>query len=219
MSNIVPPTPLHLIHIHSMHIQPHCSYAVREPVYVMLICTESTFGAKYHGQLAAQRSCQSGLGCPLAVTDPWCRGTVSLWHFNGDFISPARQERKRSAAVLVPTLRECFCVKVTPRLGLIVWDTRRWREDGEREVKSSYNVSSVKLGINIHAGRPHPLETGQPPHGLNPICWTLPLTKSQSLSSALWENKWPQQRIPGTPSIESRLLWPLFLGLPACRIV
>lgn len=101
MSNIVNnPPPHHLIHIHSMHIHLHCFYAVREPVYVMLICTESTFGAKYHGQLAAQRSCQSGLGCPL---------TVSLWHFNGDFISPAREERKHSTAVLVPTLRMFWC--------------------------------------------------------------------------------------------------------------
>lgn len=92
-----------------MHIHPHCFYAVREPVYVMLICTESKFGAKYHGQLAAQRSCQSGLGCPPAVTDPWCRGTASLWHFNGDFIFPAREERKCSAAVLIPTLRMFWC--------------------------------------------------------------------------------------------------------------
>lgn len=54
---------------------------------MMLICTDGTFGARYHDQLAARHSCQNALGCPLTVMDLLCCGTGSLWHFNENFDS------------------------------------------------------------------------------------------------------------------------------------
>ncbi len=54
---------------------------------MMLICTDGTFGARYHDQLAAQRRCQNALECPLTVICLLCCGTGSLWHFNGNLDS------------------------------------------------------------------------------------------------------------------------------------
>lgn len=50
-----------------------------------------------------------------------------------------------------------------------------------------------------------PLETIRPPCGLNPIYQMLPPTKRQSLSSPLWENKWPRHKAPGTRNTSATL--------------
>lgn len=83
--------------------------------------------------------------------------------------------------------KSLLCVESPPptsQIGLrpIVWDTSCWMEDSQGEVKNSYYVSSTGLGINIHAGRAYPLEAASPAPGLNPICWTLPLTKKKPIS-------------------------------------
>lgn len=98
-----------------------------------------------------------------------------------------------------------FYVRVTSRLWVMVWGPCCWQGFGDRErLRALIMCQAWDPCINIHAVGSPP-ETVWPPCGLNPIYRMLSPTKHQSLSSPLWENKWPRHKAPGTRNTSATL--------------
>lgn len=165
----------------------------------MLICTEGTFGAKYHGQLAAQHSCQNVLECPLTVMELLCCGTWSLWHFNGNFVSLVMKRNHSACPRSYIDDVLCWSDLQTLADGLRLFAVDR--DSAIERLRALIMCPELNPASIFMLGGGDPLETGWPPCGLNPIYWMLPLTKSQSLSSPSEKRsdlnkRFPEHQIP-----------------------